>query len=423
MGLLSRSGRVQVFIRFFFSLSLLLYSLGFIREGMGALVTHFSLQQIKALPVFLLFGLVVTAIVQASSIVMVFALAALNADIIPLEAACAVVLGGEIGTTLKLFLSAANSGVVKKRIALGNFMFNVIAAGITLIFLKYIAGFLFRTTGRHALTALVVFQTMFNIFSLFLFLPWLHQVAKFLETHFFSVKPKTKFINAIDAAETEQAMEALEKEAVNFMNYVAGYIIGSFEKPVEPESDEYEFMGISSGQQYIAIKECYGSMHRYILQIHKPAGTNERAQLEQLTSAVRNAMYAAKSMRDIADDMHQLQNSSNDIKYQFYLDTAEQVPVFYRSLLELVNGKQSDQVNTKKLTVIFKNMLNSYQSSLQLLYSEAATVGLSEVEIATILNSNREIYSSFKSFFYGVMDLLLRPEDVLTFEKEPGFIR
>lgn len=423
MSLLTKFGRVQVFFRFFFSLSLLLFSMGFIKEGMGRTVTQLSLQQIEQLPAFLFFGLIVTAIVQASSIIMVLALAALNTGNISLDAACAVVLGGEIGTTLKLFLAAANSGVTKKRIALGNFLFNVTAACITLVFLKYIAGFILHITGRQALTALVVFQTLFNVFSLFLFLPWLGTFAQFLTTRFFSAKPKTQFINTIDAAKTEQAMGAMEKESVSFINYIVDYIIGSFEKTVEMDSEGKKLMERTSGERYVAIKERYGAMHRYILQIRKQASAEQRARLDQLTSTVRNAMYAAKSMRDISADMRQLQNSSNDTKYRFYLNTAEQVPSFYRSILLLVNGRRDDPGNIKKLAKIFKDILQNYQSSLQTLYSESTTRDISEVEIATLLNSNREIYSSYKSFFYGVLDLLLRPEDTVQFQKEPGFIR
>ena len=76
----------------------------------------------------------------------------------------AVVLGGEIGTTLKLFLVSARGIPVKKRVALGNFLFNVITAGIIFLLLSPIHYLIVNVLSiKDNLIALVFFQSFVNL--------------------------------------------------------------------------------------------------------------------------------------------------------------------------------------------------------------------------------------------------------------------
>src|SRR5688500_5804318 len=76
--------------------------------------------------VFLLIGLLITSLIQSSSATVAIVLSALYANAIGLFAATAIVLGAEIGSSLKLILASAKGCAVKKRVAMGNIMFNTI---------------------------------------------------------------------------------------------------------------------------------------------------------------------------------------------------------------------------------------------------------------------------------------------------------
>lgn len=91
-----------------FMFAFLFVGLNFIKNGMEDLIKVIDLSTVNDQPaiIFLVIGLIITAIIQSSSATVVIVLSALNANAISLLAAMAVVLGAEIGTTLKLILAS-----------------------------------------------------------------------------------------------------------------------------------------------------------------------------------------------------------------------------------------------------------------------------------------------------------------------------
>lgn len=426
MHLSDQRPRIQSVCRLLFSLSLILFSLDFIKSGMGSLISRAPLGTIHNIWLVVLFAITATAIVQASSIIMVLALTALYLQTISFESACALVLGGEIGTTLKLFFAARGLNETKKAMALGNFLFNVITAFFVLIFLDVFAGWaLFIAGSTHEIEALVWFQTLFNFLALLLFLPWLPAASAFL------VKRKWVSHDGGKSSNTPGngaavSVTGLEQEVRNFMNHVAFFMMDAFGSAGGAHHPKVMkgFGEKSNDQQYQLIKQLNGKLHRLMLDVKKNhAAAVSRARIEQLASAARNTMYAAKNIRNITDDIKQFRNSSNDIKFNFFLDASQRVPEYCRSVLSLLNESSQKPNHADQLGKIYTDMGEAYQTSLIALYGDRITDGVSNIEISSLLNCNREIFSAFKSFFYGVMELLLSPEDSGKFEERPGFIR
>jgi phosphate:Na+ symporter len=97
--------------------------------------------------VFVLIGFVITALIQTSAATVVIVLSALFAKIIPIETAVAVVLGAELGTTIKIVLGSIGGIASKKRVALGNSLFNVVTSLFGFILLVPIISLLRDTYG------------------------------------------------------------------------------------------------------------------------------------------------------------------------------------------------------------------------------------------------------------------------------------
>lgn len=419
-----RKPGLQNIFRLLFSLSLLLFSLDFIKSGMGTLVTHSSLQFFKNPFLFALFGLAATAFVQASSIIMVLALTALYLHTVSFESACALVLGGEIGTTLKLFFAARGNTGVKKAMALGNFLFNVVTASVFLLFLEQACRIVMHVAGAdHPVIALVLFQTAFNLVSLALFLPWLPKIAAFL-----SKRPSVvaETINPAINLQGPQAVQQIEEEVRKFTTLSALYIMGSFGSQAK-HGNEKQLSGFTQKtgmQQYALLKQFYGQIHRLSLQVRKQKKDElVAAKLDQLVSAARNAMYAAKSIYNIHEDIRQFRNSSNDIKFNFYLDASKRVPAFCTPLLALINAPSNRNKYKEQLGNMYQSMRTAYRATLVSLYVDPVSDGVSDIEISSLLNCNREIFSAFKSLFFGAVELLLDAPDADLFQKSPGFIR
>jgi phosphate:Na+ symporter len=132
-------------------------------------------------------------------------------------------------------------------------------------------------------------------------------------------------------------------------------------------------------------------------------------------------MYAAKSVQDARPDIEQLRNSSNDVKYNFYRQTAKNSNWFYQNLVPLLDETTTTgQVSV--ITQLYRSVSGHYNATLRELYQESITQKVSETEITTMLNFNREIFTSFKSMIFALKDYLLDEKEAAVFEALPGFI-
>lgn len=125
---------------------------------------------------FILIGTILTVIIQSSSATMALTLVMCNNGWIPFEAAAAMVLGENIGTTITANVAAIMGNVSSKRAARAHFIFNFIGViwivSVMPVFLKGIAAIMessgldspFGNTGSIPV-ALSLFHSSFNIIN------------------------------------------------------------------------------------------------------------------------------------------------------------------------------------------------------------------------------------------------------------------
>lgn len=418
-----------LWLKFLFSLAFLFIALGFIKNGMEGFVKQTDLSAFTQYPaiVFLLLGISLTTIIQSSSATVALTLSALHSNAITLYAATAIVLGSEIGTTFKLFLASAKGLTAKKRVALGNFLFNIITVGIVFLMLRpvnYLITDLLKIGDN--LIALVFFQSFVNFFSILLFFPFLKLFGEFLMKRYINKEDESIYISKVPVTDTELAAEALENETKLFINYVIDYSLDSFNmgESITPGPVlQKNFLHKTVAEKYDHIKQSHGEMHAFYLKLQSGnSNKTEAERLDQLISAIRNTMYAAKNIHDAQHDIEQVRNSSNDIKYNFYIQSKEKLLNFYKQVLTMLN-EDSRKNNFEKLTVLYHSVTTGYAETLHLLYKETLANHVSEIEISTLINFNRELYTSFKSILYGLKDYLLTTKEAEYFDALPGFIR
>ena len=109
-------------------LGFLFLGLEFMKTSVNELAENFDLSPyVDYSPfVFLLIGVVLTAIIQSSSASMVITLSALYSNIIPLESAAAMVIGSDLGTTATVLIGGLPGLPAKKRVAMAHFIFNLV---------------------------------------------------------------------------------------------------------------------------------------------------------------------------------------------------------------------------------------------------------------------------------------------------------
>ena len=126
------------FCLLFLGLSFMKESVPDLRETPQVLefVRNWSSMGFGSVLIFLVFGTVLTLVLQSSSATMALTLIMLSMGYIPFPMACAMVLGENIGTTITANIAAAVGNTQAKRAAMSHTIFNVTGVIWALIFFK-----------------------------------------------------------------------------------------------------------------------------------------------------------------------------------------------------------------------------------------------------------------------------------------------
>ncbi|MDP4610243.1 MAG: Na/Pi symporter, partial [Opitutales bacterium] len=192
--------------------------------------------------IFFLFGVILTVVVQSSSVAGAITLTLAAKGWIGYEDAAAIVLGENVGTTITANLAAMTGGVEAKRAARAHFLFNIIGVGWMLCLFGYYTDFIDLITPgdandpEHTLYHLALFHTMFNLLNICIlawFVPQLASLAtKMVRSKETDSKasdhiqyqapnlPQTGEINLAEAQREIKAMAELTREMFKGFNEV-----------------------------------------------------------------------------------------------------------------------------------------------------------------------------------------------------------
>jgi len=416
--------------KFLFSIGVILIGLNFIKTGMEQFTEHLDLSKFDESHTFLLLlvGLTLTAILQASSATMVIVLSALNVHAISLLAGMAIILGSEVGTTLKFLLASIKGIPDKKRVAVANTAINVIIALVIALVLVPIDQLIRDVLDiKDPLIAVAFFQTLVNVIAIIIFTPFLNPISKLLGSLFSKASSSLLHVQQVKVSDTDNAFVAMEEDVDYFLRCALRFTRFSFDLP----EDKYSTASLpkifhkkNDMEQYEYLKVIHGEIHQFGHKMMesrdlKPA---HQQRLEQLMTANRNTMYACKNIKDAFNDLHALRESSNEVKYAFYTHTSKQMNAFLKAILAMLRDRESATL-FKEIKELYQSLPDTYNEILKQLYKNDLEQHLNVTEISTLLNFNREIYSALKSYMYAVKDYLLTEKEADYFDELPGFIR
>ncbi|HJV20770.1 MAG TPA: Na/Pi symporter [Sediminibacterium sp.] len=407
--------------KFLLGLGLLFLGFQYMKESMDSMFKHFDFTPYLSYNriVFVLIGFVITALIQTSSATVALALSALYAKIIPIETAVVLVLGAELGTTIKVVLGAFGGIPAKKRVALGNFIFNMSTSIFGYILLEPIIRAISGPLGIKApIFILVAFQTFINIVGVIVFYFFLNRFGNFLENRFREEKlTVTVFLPLTSPELSNTAVDMMEKETGLFLDRAIRLNMDGFhiDHKGMPDTafEQYELKqtkfteSLSHREKYNLLKEAEGeilSFYAKMLEHHHRKEDLNR--MNKLIESVRNAMYAAKGMKDIYPDRQELSNSIVNVQYDLYTELKEQLTGFYKALIEAFNTSDQQEC-IRQLNEIMAQLKHSFNNRITHFYTHAGRDGLQEKDISTMFNINRELYSSCKAIIQAVTDYKL----------------
>ncbi len=410
---------------FLLGFGLLLISLSLMKTAMESQVKQFDFSKYSemSLGLFLFIGFILTSIVQSSSVTMALTLSALHAGAITFPVGAAIVLGSETGTTLKILLGSIGGNASKKRVAVGNFFFNLFLTVLAFILLK--PTLLLITEGfniKDPLIGLVTFSTLINLASILIFLPFLNPFSKILERLFtHSDLSDSAFIGNANISEPETALDLFKRETDYYIHNAMIFNLELLNIDTEflrenPDftalNEKRNFFSKSPEEKYAFLKKLQGEMQSFYLILRSKVKEDQSTQLNQLISALRVCMHSIKSMKDISSNITNLSQSGTDIKFNFFLHHKKETQELYLKLNSLMTGKKAD---LKKLQLMFSEIQENYSSALNNFYKDAQKVKIEDFDFTTALNLNRTLFSSNKAMLMAVKDFLLEENEADAF--------
>ena len=223
-------------------------SMGFIQEW-----TSFGFGSVL---IFLIFGTLLTLVLQSSSATMAITLIMVNMGWIPFEMGAAMVLGENIGTTITANIAAAVGSVNAKRAAMSHTLFNLFGVCWALIFFKpllALVGIIIASMGlpnplevadgTALLYGISMLHTLFNVINTLILIWFVKYIVKAVE---FIIKDKKssdddtvklKYIHAGQLDTAELSIEQARNEVVHFAE-ISRRSIDTIRKAIEAKSDK-----------------------------------------------------------------------------------------------------------------------------------------------------------------------------------------
>lgn len=416
--------------KFSMGFGLLFLGLDFMKESMDAMIKAFDFAPYLHYPrlIFVLIGFVLTALIQTSAATVVIVLSALYAHILPIETAVAVVLGAELGTTIKIVIGSIGGVAAKKRVAFGNILFNMITSLFGFIFLVPIISLFNNVLGlQDPIFILVAFQTLINIVGVIIFYFFLDGFADFLEKRFINDgQSATHFIQNINPEMLSNSIDLMEKEVGLFIYRVIHLNREVFQIKHEEEADniyknyikEKSFFNASTyAEKYNVIKQAEGEILLvYSKMIEESIHRDDLKRLNQLMASARSAMYSAKGMKDIIEDRKEFSNSVNEVKFDIYKLIKEQLSEFYAQSNQILLETDQSKV-LQRLIGLTQTIKQEYEQRIKKTYQEAGKTIVKEIDISTLFNASRELYASSESLIDSLKVYLLDAEHLLKLEE------
>jgi len=421
--------RYKYHSRFLLGFGLLLLSVSIMKQSVSGTIGSIPLGFVAGLPLWLyvFIGVAVTAILQSSLATMTLALSALHSGALNLEIAVAVVIGSEVGTTLKLFLGAMDGYSPKKRLALANLIINLVTAILSFFLLKPMLGLLNGFFSiQDPLFILVAFQSSANMLSVLVFLPFVNRLAQLLSTVIRDDDNKlTAYISVGEIANADVSFELFLKESFNFISAVMVFNMktmgmessGFLRYPDYASIEEKRgLLKLDSSQYYDALKIIHGELQLYYIKIRSESHPAARLeQLEHTVASVRHAIHAAKGIRDITPNISNLTRSSKFVKFDIYQHACKNMNTFYGVMEEIVLSVR--KTGLSDIQTLYEQINRDYTEVLEHIYEQTSTASISNTDFTMMMNFNRELFSSNRSMLMAVAGLMLDTGDADQFNE------
>ena len=322
--------------------------------------------------IFLVFGTILTLVLQSSSATMAITLIMINMGWIPFEMGCAMVLGENIGTTITANIAASVGNTSAKRAALGHTVFNLFGVIWALIFFRPFLGLVGKTIellglpnpaaegfavadpnspeGTAALYGLSMLHTLFNVINTFILVWFTNAIVKFVSTVIKEPVNKEdnafrlKYIEAGPLATPELATDQAIKEIEHFARISKnglGYVRAAIN---ESNMDKFEELR----GKLVKYEEISDRIEYEIATFLNEVSAGE---VSENTSAMIKSMYKIigelESLGDSGESISRILSRKNNHKKTFDAETIKRL----NGMVDLVDEAYDAMIHNLQATI------------------------------------------------------------------------
>lgn len=381
----------------FAGLGFLFLGIHYMKEGFEAFkeavdISNFAVSGFKGLLIFLGIGILATIVMQSSHATIVLILAALSVGQINYENALALTIGANIGTTVTAVLGSLSSNIEGKRLAGAHFIFNMITAFIAVIIIQQmmytvdiISNFIGIAEDNYTLK-LAVFDSIFKIMGVLLFIPFVDKLVSFLNKTLKSNIKKTvasldnaKYLNNSALELPSTSMIAIIRETKHLyqnafeiithgLNLKKSSILSSM--PLEKAiKDLYNISAIDIDKFYKnKIKGIYGEILDFSANAQSDMSPKDIERLYKLKLANRDLVEAIKDTKHLQKNLFKYLNHQNVHIKKEYNRIRQDLAELLRNLNNIANSKEEDiillllsksKVHTEKYDILANGTLDN----------------------------------------------------------------
>jgi phosphate:Na+ symporter len=401
---------------FLMGFGLLFLGLDYMKVAIEEVSGHLDLSQYANLGLWvsMLIGIVITALIQSSSAMIVIVLSALNAGIIGLPQSVAIIIGSSIGTTTTLILGSIKGSADKKRLSLANIIFKTIAGLVTFIFIDEL---IFITVNwfniKELLMELVFLNTMINVIGIVIFYPFLSPLTKLLYRWFRKSEPKgeCKYIRNAIPDVPDVAIKALDQELNYIFDLVHDFMLSCL-RIRNDTKQKNSILGsivrveISPLEKYNQLKLMEDEITEFYTHIQEQNLSEEEASLLTMYMLKLRAMItAAKNIKDVFENIRQI-DESEDVTAHEILKRLQDFTLLKTDELKYYKSEEEIVKPEKEWLNEFEQF---YNKTVEHLYKSIKTQVKRDVPVSTITNAIKKTVSALEELSSSVLDN--RPEE------------
>ncbi|NKB32703.1 MAG: hypothetical protein GKR91_06360 [Pseudomonadales bacterium] len=422
LAICKRNTRPHFFSLVALGIALLLFGLGLMKSSMETLPESLdvSLLQGHHPVVYLLFGMVITFLVQSSSAVMMMALAALNAEFVMLPEAVALVIGADLGTTSTTALGSLTGSVIKRQLAFAHFSFNfIVDISAFLFLLPFLPVLMSLMSLEDPLYSLVAFHSLMNLLGLLVFIPLLPRFAGWIEQLFSRSRLQpNSVIDRVPPDVVEAALVALRDTVKQLILQAASnslFIFGLNPRQLEEINSQRSLVMSSDLMQdfntgYEELKNQESSILAYSRKIQsQPLNDIDAIELERLQTIVRHIVFANKNLKDIQQDLKEFTFSSGKSMQELYSRHSKFQQEMYNKIIDLVLGEHQPEYILEELVDIQASNDKHTEEVNKFVESHAGHEVIDGTAVSIEFNANREIRHALKTMIKAI-DIWVRTE-------------